>query len=218
MSEFLPTTRRLGIEMTEVRQSEPYRSGRYNAAIRRTMERQGLVFDTLAEQQTIGRDARPIEERRQYFRRWGLASAASLCGRSTGPRAGSTRVLLRAIGEDHHAPTASATVARLLLRGQVVNHADAILTAARATPSWSEPAGTRVGWTSAGRRAERRAAGRRRIHRRHGASAWPAPAGHHDGDRVLHGGVARSPTVDGCAAGLGRERPLDCERPHSARR
>jgi lysyl-tRNA synthetase class 1 len=68
MSEFLPTTRRLGIEMTEVRQSERYRSGRYNVAIRRAMERRGLVFDTLAEQQTIRRDGRPLEERRrQYF-------------------------------------------------------------------------------------------------------------------------------------------------------
>ena len=156
MSEFLPTTRRLGIEMTEVRQSERYRSGRYNAAIRRAMERRGLVFDTLAEQQTVGRDARPLEERRrqyfpfkpycevcgrddtwvtayeaetvQYTCRHGHTGAMSLAdgARISGKlvwkvdwpmRWQHEGVAFEPAGEDHHAPTGSATVARLLVRG-----------------------------------------------------------------------------------------------------
>ena len=57
----------LGIQMTEVRQSERYPSGVYNAAIRRAMDERGLVFDTLAGQQTPGRHERPLEERRREY-------------------------------------------------------------------------------------------------------------------------------------------------------
>jgi lysyl-tRNA synthetase class 1 len=57
----------LGIQMTEVRQSERYPSGVYNASIRRAMDERGLVFDTLAGQQTPGRHERPLEERRHEY-------------------------------------------------------------------------------------------------------------------------------------------------------
>ncbi|HEX3833652.1 MAG TPA: lysine--tRNA ligase [Solirubrobacteraceae bacterium] len=57
----------LGIQMTEVRQSERYPRGVYNAAIRRAMDERGLVFDTLAGQQTPGRHERPREERRREY-------------------------------------------------------------------------------------------------------------------------------------------------------
>ena len=57
----------LGIQMTEVRQSERYPSGVYNAAIRRAMDERGLVFDTLAGQQTPGRHERPLEQRRREY-------------------------------------------------------------------------------------------------------------------------------------------------------
>ena len=58
----------LGIQMTEVRQSERYPSGVYNAAIRRAMDVRGLVFDTLAGQQTPGRHERPLAQRRgEYY-------------------------------------------------------------------------------------------------------------------------------------------------------
>ena len=68
MSDFLESTSALGIEMHGVRQSVQYRSGVYNAAIRRAMDERGLVFDILAEQQTAGRHDAPAEERRaKYF-------------------------------------------------------------------------------------------------------------------------------------------------------
>jgi lysyl-tRNA synthetase class 1 len=57
----------LGVQMTEVRQSERYPSGVYNASIRRAMDERALVFDTLAGQQTPGRHERPLEERRREY-------------------------------------------------------------------------------------------------------------------------------------------------------
>jgi lysyl-tRNA synthetase class 1 len=57
----------LGIRMTEVRQSERYPAGAYNASIRRALDERGLVFDTLAGQQTAGRHDRPLEERRREY-------------------------------------------------------------------------------------------------------------------------------------------------------
>ncbi len=57
----------LGIQMTEVRQSERYPAGNYNASIRRAMDERGLVFDTLAGQQTAGRHERPTAQRRREY-------------------------------------------------------------------------------------------------------------------------------------------------------
>jgi lysyl-tRNA synthetase class 1 len=57
----------LGIQMTEVQQSERYPAGAYNASIRRAMDERGLIFDTLAGQQTAGRHERPLEERRREY-------------------------------------------------------------------------------------------------------------------------------------------------------
>jgi lysyl-tRNA synthetase, class I len=155
MSEFLPAIRQLGIEMTEVRQSERYRSGLYNAAIRRAMEQRGLVFDTLAEQQTAGRDERPIaERRREYFPfkpycevcgrddtrvtayetetvrytcRHGhkgamsLADGADISGKLVWKVDWPMRwhhegIAFEPAGEDHHAPTGSATAGQLLVQ------------------------------------------------------------------------------------------------------
>jgi lysyl-tRNA synthetase, class I len=57
----------LGITMTERRQSQLYPTGVYNGSIRRAMDERGLVFDTLAGQQTPGRHERPLEERRREY-------------------------------------------------------------------------------------------------------------------------------------------------------
>jgi lysyl-tRNA synthetase class 1 len=68
MHEFTDSLAQLGIEMHEVRQSERYPSGAYNAEIRRAMDARELIFDTLAEQQTAGRHDKPLEQRRaEYF-------------------------------------------------------------------------------------------------------------------------------------------------------
>ncbi len=68
MHEFTGALAQLGIEMHEVRQSEHYPAGAYNAEIRRAMEARELIFDTLAEQQTAARHDKPIEQRRrEYF-------------------------------------------------------------------------------------------------------------------------------------------------------
>jgi lysyl-tRNA synthetase, class I len=67
MDEFRDALEVLGIRMTERRQSELYPAGTYNAAIRRAMDERGLVFDTLAGQQTAGRHAESAEERRRAY-------------------------------------------------------------------------------------------------------------------------------------------------------
>jgi lysyl-tRNA synthetase class 1 len=68
MGEFTSALTELGIELHEVRQSERYPAGAYNAEIRRAMDARELIFDTLAEQQTAGRHETPLEQRRrEYF-------------------------------------------------------------------------------------------------------------------------------------------------------
>jgi lysyl-tRNA synthetase class 1 len=68
MDEFTSALAELGIELHEVRQSERYPAGAYNAEIRRAMDARELIFDTLAEQQTAGRHEIPLEQRRrEYF-------------------------------------------------------------------------------------------------------------------------------------------------------
>ncbi len=68
MDEFTGALRELGIELHEVRQSQRYPAGTYNAEIRRAMDAREQIFDTLAEQQTSGRHDKPLEDRRrEYF-------------------------------------------------------------------------------------------------------------------------------------------------------
>jgi lysyl-tRNA synthetase class 1 len=68
MDEFTGALRELGIELHEVRQSQHYPAGTYNAEIRRAMDAREQIFDTLAEQQTSGRHDKPLEDRRrEYF-------------------------------------------------------------------------------------------------------------------------------------------------------
>jgi len=62
MVEFTAALDRLGIEIAPERQSIHYPAGTYNAQIRRAMDERGLVFDTLAEQQTEGRHSTPLEQ------------------------------------------------------------------------------------------------------------------------------------------------------------
>ncbi|MBV9819893.1 MAG: lysine--tRNA ligase [Solirubrobacterales bacterium] len=67
MAEFRAALARLGIVMTEVRQSEQYPKGSYNVAIRRAMDERGFVFDTLEGQQTRGRHERSAAQRRAEY-------------------------------------------------------------------------------------------------------------------------------------------------------
>jgi lysyl-tRNA synthetase class 1 len=67
IDEFTGALDVLGIRMREVRQSTQYPSGTYNAAIRTALEHRGLIFDTLAAQQTPGRLERPAAERRREY-------------------------------------------------------------------------------------------------------------------------------------------------------
>jgi lysyl-tRNA synthetase class 1 len=67
IEEFTAALATLGIRMHEIKQSSQYSRGTYNAAIRRAIDCRGLVFDTLAEQQTPGRHERSEEDRRREF-------------------------------------------------------------------------------------------------------------------------------------------------------
>ncbi|HWE88413.1 MAG TPA: lysine--tRNA ligase [Pseudonocardiaceae bacterium] len=67
IAEFSEALSRMGVRMHEVRQSENYPRGTYNAAVRRAMDRRADVFDILAGFQTEGRHDRPVEERRAEY-------------------------------------------------------------------------------------------------------------------------------------------------------
>ena len=67
IAEFTDAVARMGVRLHEVRQSEQYPRGTYNAAIRQAMDRRGEVFDILAGFQTEGRHDRPVEERRAEY-------------------------------------------------------------------------------------------------------------------------------------------------------
>jgi lysyl-tRNA synthetase class 1 len=79
MREFTDALDALGIEMHEVRQSERYPAGAYNAEIRRAMDARQLIFDTLAAQQTSGRHEKPREERRREY--FPFKAFCETCGR-----------------------------------------------------------------------------------------------------------------------------------------
>jgi lysyl-tRNA synthetase class 1 len=67
IAEFSAALSRMGVRMREVRQSQMYPRGTYNAAIRRAMDRRGEVFDILARFQTEGRHGGPADERRAGY-------------------------------------------------------------------------------------------------------------------------------------------------------
>lgn len=67
IAEFTDALVRMGVRMREVRQSEQYPRGTYNAAIRRAMDRRGEVFDILVRFQTEGLHDRSMEERRAEY-------------------------------------------------------------------------------------------------------------------------------------------------------
>jgi lysyl-tRNA synthetase class 1 len=79
MREFTDALRELGIEMHEVRQSERYPAGDYNAEIRRAMDARERIFDTLAAQQTSGRHDTPVEDRRRAY--YPFKPFCETCGR-----------------------------------------------------------------------------------------------------------------------------------------
>jgi lysyl-tRNA synthetase class 1 len=154
MDEFRDALEVLGIRMFEVRQSERYPAGAYNAAIRRAMDERTLIFDTLAGQQTAGRHERSLDDRRREyypFRPYcpdcgrddtrvtayadGVATYECRCGhRGDMSLADGARISGKLVwkvdwpmrwayegvafepaGEDHHAPTGSFTVGRILV-------------------------------------------------------------------------------------------------------
>jgi lysyl-tRNA synthetase class 1 len=67
IAEFTGALARMGVAMREVRQSERYPRGTYNAAIRHAMDRRGEVFDILSRFQTEGRHDQPAQERRAAY-------------------------------------------------------------------------------------------------------------------------------------------------------
>jgi lysyl-tRNA synthetase class 1 len=79
MAEFTAARHELGIELHEVRQSERYPAGAYNAEIRRAMDARELIFDTLAAQQTSGRHEKPPEDRRREY--FPFKAFCETCGR-----------------------------------------------------------------------------------------------------------------------------------------
>jgi lysyl-tRNA synthetase class 1 len=154
MDELRDSLELLGIRMTERRQSQLYPAGTYNAQIRHAMDERGLVFDTLAGQQTAGRHEQSLSDRRRAYypfkpyctecRRddtrvaaydgttvtWecrhghagemSLADGAEISGKLVWKvdwpmRWAFEHVAFEPAGIDHHAPTGSFTVGRMLV-------------------------------------------------------------------------------------------------------
>jgi lysyl-tRNA synthetase, class I len=67
MREFHSALARLGVRMHEIRQSEQYPQGTYNASIRLAMEQRGQIFDILADFQTEGLHDETADERRAVY-------------------------------------------------------------------------------------------------------------------------------------------------------
>jgi lysyl-tRNA synthetase class 1 len=154
MDELRDSLELLGIRMTERRQSQLYPAGTYNAQIRHAMDERGLVFDTLAGQQTAGRHEQSLSDRRRAYYpfkpyctecrrddtrvaaydgttvtwecRYGhagemsLADGAEISGKLVWKvdwpmRWAFEHVAFEPAGIDHHAPTGSFTVGRMLV-------------------------------------------------------------------------------------------------------
>ena len=79
MGEFTAALHELGIELHAVRQSAQYPAGTYNASIRLAMDARELIFDTLAAQQTSGRQDTPVEDRRRAY--YPFKAFCETCGR-----------------------------------------------------------------------------------------------------------------------------------------
>lgn len=67
IAEFTDALATMGVRMHEVRQSEQYPRGTYNAAIRQAMSSRAKIFDILAGFQTEGLHDKPIDERRAGY-------------------------------------------------------------------------------------------------------------------------------------------------------
>jgi lysyl-tRNA synthetase class 1 len=67
MTEFESSVSRLGIGPKYVRQSIAYRRGDYREQIKTAMEKRLIIFDILAEYQTIERQGKPLEQRRAEY-------------------------------------------------------------------------------------------------------------------------------------------------------
>lgn len=78
IAEFSEALARMGVRMCELRQSERYPRGDYNAAIRHAMDHRGAIFDILAGFQTEGLHDRPHEERRAGY--WPFRPYCQSCG------------------------------------------------------------------------------------------------------------------------------------------
>jgi lysyl-tRNA synthetase class 1 len=67
IAEFSDALSRMGVQMREIRQSERYPQGTYNAAICHAMDRRSDIFDILSRFQTEGLQDKPVEERRAAY-------------------------------------------------------------------------------------------------------------------------------------------------------
>ncbi|MGY1984298.1 lysine--tRNA ligase [Nocardia gipuzkoensis] len=79
IAQFTAALRRLGVVMREVRQSQQYPAGAYNASIRRAMDRRGEIFDILERFQTEGRHESPVTERRAAY--YPFKPYCEICGK-----------------------------------------------------------------------------------------------------------------------------------------
>jgi lysyl-tRNA synthetase class 1 len=67
MQEFEQSVLRLGIVPQYIHQSVAYRRGDYREQIKTAMEKRFLIFDILAEYQTLERHSKPLEQRRAEY-------------------------------------------------------------------------------------------------------------------------------------------------------
>lgn len=81
IAEFTAALRRLGVEMREIRQSQQYPAGTYNAQIRRSMDSRNDIFDILERFQTEGRHEKPVSERRAAY--YPFKPYCEVCGKDS---------------------------------------------------------------------------------------------------------------------------------------
>jgi lysyl-tRNA synthetase class 1 len=79
IAEFTDALARMGVRMREVRQSQQYPRGCYNAEIRQAMDCRGEIFDILARFQTEGLHDRPLAQRRAEY--YPFKPYCQTCGR-----------------------------------------------------------------------------------------------------------------------------------------